>query len=231
MKKQFRVIPALDTEDLERACTLVKAVDDDEFIYGYKLGFSLGLTYGLPQVVHSLRSLTSRPLIYDHQKAGTDIPDTGTLFARTISNAGIDEVILFPQAGPATLQAWWQALQERELKVIVGALMTHPQYLVSEGGFISDDSVPRMYRQAAQAGVTAFVFPLTRPQQVRRIFDQAQLPTDCECYTPGFGPQKGDVEAFSFISTHYLIVGRALLSAPEPGTVLAQLRQRLEGVK
>ena len=112
MDKIRKVIPALDVTDLKQIEELIEAIDSQDVIYGYKAGFSLGLTHGLPKVVESIRKYSQKPIIYDHQKAATDIPDTGKLFAQTMKNSGIDEVILFPQAGPATLEAWVKAVQE-----------------------------------------------------------------------------------------------------------------------
>ena len=93
--KEYRIIPALDVADLETALRLVCRTAGRASVYGYKLGFALGLAYGLPETVRRIREWTDKPLIYDHQKAATDIPDTGALFADVLKRAGIDEAILF----------------------------------------------------------------------------------------------------------------------------------------
>ena len=149
--KTWRLVPALDSPDLDRAADLVGALGQHPFVHGFKLGFALGLGWGLPRAVERLRALTDKPLIYDHQKAATDIPDTGGLFAQVMAQAGLDEVILFPQAGPRTLEAWALALKERDLKTIVGGVMTHPAYLACEGGFLGDDAPGRMYAAAVSS--------------------------------------------------------------------------------
>ncbi len=218
--KIVKVIPALDVTDLDRIKKLVSAVSNIDIIYGYKVGFSLGLKYGLPKVVETIREFSDKPIIYDHQKAGTDIPDTGQLFAETMDSAGVDEVILFPQAGPNTLHAWVSAVMERDLRVIVGGVMTHPGYLVSEGGFIRDEAVTEMYRMAYDQGVRSFVVPLTKPQAVLKLYEQAGLNNECEFYSPGFGKQGGDLKQFDFLKKHFLIIGRSLLQAEDPGEYL-----------
>ena len=43
----------------------------------YKVGLSLALDCGLPKVVEIAREYTDKPIIYDHLKAGTDIPEVG----------------------------------------------------------------------------------------------------------------------------------------------------------
>ena len=101
--KEYRIIPALDLADLETALRLVCRTAGRASVYGYKLGFALGLAHGLPESVRRIREWTDKPLIYDHQKAATDIPDTGALFADVLKAAGIDEAILFPHTGPHVL--------------------------------------------------------------------------------------------------------------------------------
>ncbi|MGC9554129.1 MAG: orotidine 5'-phosphate decarboxylase / HUMPS family protein, partial [Thermoplasmatota archaeon] len=94
------VIVACDVSTLTDFCDLVEATCPVEGIVGYKVGAMLGLTYGLPALVREVRERCSLPVIYDHQKAGTDIPPMGAGFARVCSQAGIASFIIFPQAGP-----------------------------------------------------------------------------------------------------------------------------------
>ena len=227
MSKTRKVIPALDVTDLNRIESLIKAIDKLDIIYGYKAGFSLGLTHGLPKVVETIRKYSDKPIIYDHQKAATDIPDTGKLFAQTMKDSGIDEVILFPQAGPVTLEAWVQAVQELKMKVIVGGIMTHPKFVVSEGGFIRDEAVIEMYQKSFELGVRDFVVPLTKPEATKKLYEQAGLDESCAFYSPGFGKQGGDAARFAFIKTHFLIIGRSLLQAKSPFQYLEAIKKEL----
>ncbi|MFH1530774.1 MAG: orotidine 5'-phosphate decarboxylase / HUMPS family protein [Pseudomonadota bacterium] len=221
-----RVIPALDVSDLDRVSAIAAAVGRHPGVYGFKVGFSLGLSHGLPVVVERIRAWSDKPVIYDHQKAGTDIPDTGGLFARTLADAGIDEGILFPQAGPATLAAWVDALQDAGLKVIVGGLMTHRAYQASEGGFLRDDGIMQIYRDAAARGVRSFVVPLTKPEAVRRIADEVDRAGDVEFYSPGYGSQGGDPGDLGFLARLNLIVGRSLLLAEDPAAYIDSIIRR-----
>jgi len=215
-----RIIPALDVSDLDRVSAIAETIGRHPGVYGFKVGFSLGLSHGLPAVVERIRAWSDKPVIYDHQKAATDIPDTGALFARTLADAGIDEGILFPQAGPATLAAWVDALQEAGLKVIVGGLMTHQAYQASEGGFLRDEGIMQIYRDAAARGVRSFVVPLTKPDAVRRIADEVSGAGDVEFYSPGYGKQGGDPAGLGFLARLNLIVGRSLLSAEDPAAYI-----------
>ena len=217
---EVRVIPALDVTDLDRVSALAAAIGRHPGVYGFKVGFSLGLAHGLHAVVDRIRVHSDKPVIYDHQKAATDIPDTGALFARTLADAGIDEGILFPQAGPATLEAWVAALRDAGLKVIVGGLMTHRAYQVSEGGFLLDEGIMQMYRNAAAQGVRSFVVPLTKPDAVRRIAAEVSAAGEVEFYSPGYGKQGGDPADIGFLTRLNLIIGRSLLAAEDPSAYI-----------
>ncbi len=212
------LIPACDMSDLEAFEKLVRETAGIDGIGGYKIGFKLGLRYGLPAIVEAARRHTDKPLIYDHQKAGTDIPDTGKDFMEVNRRAGIDAVILFPHAGPETERAWiYRALNE-ELKVIVGGIMTHPGYLVSEGGFIQDSSALDIYRIAARAGIRDFVVPGTKPDAIElvrnAVQDEGIVPI---FYAPGFGAQLGNFADVKSVlgSNWHAIVGRAIVNAPD----------------
>lgn len=226
-RKSFSLIPSLDVTSLGEAARLVEAVQAHPFVYGFKVGFSLGLAHGLPKTVETIRRLTAKPVIYDHQKAATDIPATGALFARVLSDAGIDEVILFPQAGPATLEAWAEAMMARNLKTIVGVVMTHAKYLQGEGGYLADFSPVDIARRAKAAGVKAFVTPLTKPELVAKLAEETPFDAADEFYSPGLGAQGGDPKAFPALATHRLIVGRALLNAPDPAEYVESLAASL----
>jgi len=225
--KIFKLIPALDVLELANVEHIARIVGNNEMFYGFKAGFSLGLTHGLGKVVETIRRYSDLPIIYDHQKAATDIPDTGRLFAQTLRQAGINEAILFPQAGPETMKAWINALREEELKVIVGGLMTHQAYMHSEGGFLNDQAIGTIYRTAVDLGVNSFVVPLTKPEAVDRIFQTVPFPPETEFYSPGYGRQGGDPSRFASIARHYLIVGRAFLEAADPVAWIADASTQL----
>jgi len=224
------IIPACDVSPgkLEE---LVKATANVDGIGAYKLGFVLGLSIGLPKAVEIIRKHSDKPIIYDHQKAGTDIPDTGHPFARVCKNAGIDAVILFPQAGPETEKAWIRAAREENLGVIVGGLMTHKGYTCSEGGFLADDAVLNMYLTAAKEGVTDFVVPGTKIEAIHKIREMLEhVGCDPIFYSPGLIKQGGDVREVAKAAGKkwHAIVGRALYGADDIGKAAQELVTCLE---
>ena len=213
------VIPACDVSSLGELETMVEATASVEGIGGYKIGFELGLGHGLPRVVETIRKHTDKPIIYDHQKAATDIPDTGRNFARVCKNAGIDAVILFPQAGPETERAWIYHALDQGLKVIVGGRMTHAAYAQSEGGFITDEGALEMYRIAARAGITHFVVPGNKTQVIRLIKEgieeEGVMPV---FFSPGFVEQGGRLSDAARMAGERFhgIVGRGIYQAADP---------------
>jgi len=211
------IIPACDVTARHYE-DLVKATAEVEGISAYKVGFVLALSIGLPKAVAIARKYTNKPIIYDHQKAGTDIPDTGKRFMKVCSDAEINSVILFPQAGPETERAWIEAAKEYNLEVIVGGLMTHKAFNQSDGGWIRDDAVEEIYLNAAALGVDQFVVPGTKPEAIQKIRTLLEAegvkPT---FYSPGIGAQGGDIQAGLEATggRWHPIVGRAIYEAED----------------
>lgn len=227
------VIPACDC-DVERYEALVKVTADISGIGGYKLGFVLSLSIGLPRAVEIARRYTKKPLIYDHQKAATDIPDTGMPFARLCKDAGIDAVILFPQAGPETERAWIDYARGEDLEVIVGALMTHKKYVRSEGGYIADEAIIEMYEKAANFGVNDYVVPGNNPEAIRKI--RAMLTREYAhpvFYSPGFVAQGGTITeaAKAAGESYHAIVGRAIYEAKDMRKAAEEMCSHLAEVR
>lgn len=217
IEREKSVIIACDVS-LELYEKIVKETKDIEGIGGYKIGFMLGLNYGLPKIVELTRKHTEKPIIYDHQKAGTDIPEMGKEFAMVCKRAGIDAVILFPQAGPETERVWIEAAKEENLGVIVGGSMTHPKYKRSEGGYIADEAVLEIYLLAAELGVNDFVVPGNKPEEIKRIKklleERGVKPI---FYAPGFIAQGGEISEAAKVAGNnwHAIVGRGIYRAED----------------
>lgn len=226
------IIPACDVKSLEHLEKLVESTCTEEGIVGYKIGAMLGLKYGLSSVVEKIKSYTDLPIIYDHQKFGTDIPDIcGGEMLEIFKNAGVNIVIIFPQAGPETLKVTLIGSDDPKLKdtvkgcyhfgltPIVGGEMTHSKYIASEGGYIADDALERMYLDAAKLDVEYFVVPGTKADKMKKYRSLlAKASKNPKFLFPGIGRehQGGDiVEAFNAVKpfSSYAIVGRSIYAA------------------
>src|SRR6056297_531051 len=108
------IVPALDSPDLDEVRRVVEASTGVEGVVAYKLGLTMVLRYGLAEAVRVLREVTELPILYDHQKAGPDVPDMAGKFCALArepfhgirprkgeKNEAVDtRLILFPLAGP-----------------------------------------------------------------------------------------------------------------------------------
>jgi len=215
-KLKYGIIPACDVDDLDDLSNLIETTCFLEFIQGYKIGMDLVVPYGIDQVTELIRKYTLLPIIYDHQKFGTDIPDicSGKILEK-LKNAGIKAIIIFPQAGIETLQSVVQACKRIDLIPIVGGEMTHKGYFISEGGYIANNAPERMYLDAAKLGVEYFIIPGTKLKSMRRYSSRLKkIVKEPKFLFPGVGKgQGGDiVAAFNTVKPHnsYAIIGRGI---------------------
>lgn len=215
------VIPACDVGDLDTFERLVRETTDVEGIGGYKIGFELVFPYGAIEVVRRAKEHTSLPIIYDHQKGGTDIPDMGPKFVSALKKAGVDSAILFPLAGTKTQRKWTEALQAAEgMTIFVGGEMTHDEFLRKDGGYIADDSPERIYTLAAEMGVTHFIVPGNKPESVakyRQLLEGILGEGNFDLAAPGLITQGGDISEAGKAAGEFFhgIVGRALTEAQD----------------
>jgi len=228
IKQDRSVVPACDVQDLGGLEKLVKATAGVEGIGAYKVGFELVITYGLPAVVESIKAITDLPVIYDHQKAATDIPDTGAKFARACKAAKVDAVILFPLTGPKTEDAWIGACKKEKLGVIVGGEMTHPGFKESEGGYIEDSACTEIYKRASKQGIRDFVIPGNRLDRIKVYRD---LLDDVKpvFYSPGLVAQGGKItdSAKAAGDRWHAIVGRGIYQAKDMEAAARELTKEL----
>ena len=181
----------------------------------------------MDKIVKTIRKYTKLPIIYDHQKAGTDIPEMGSKFMKACKLA--DAVILFPQAGPETEAAWIKSAQQAKMNVIIGGEMTHQAYLKSAGGFIDDNAPKRMYEIAASMGVTDFVIPGNKPEKsmeyVNLIKSKIKNPV---FYSPGLVAQGGSISDLAEkLDSWHAIIGRAIYEAKDMKKAAEEMSSRL----
>jgi len=222
------IIPSCDVGTLEKLSELVKETCNVSGISAYKIGFELCLKFSIPKVVETIRDHTKLPIIYDHQKAATDIPEMGTNFAAAVK--GVDAVILFPVMGPETEKAWIKACKEAGLGVIVGGEMTHPGFSEKEGGFISEEESLKIYDIASDLGVVEFVVPGNKPEQIKKYREFLENKGISPVfYSPGLITQGGDItESAKAAGKWHAIVGRALYNAEDINKAAKEMVKALE---
>lgn len=212
------LIPAADVRSIRDLPRLLSALKGVVGVSAIKPGFTLAFD-NLRDVIQMIREFNPDWVtIYDHQKAGCDIPRNGEKFAWKMVEAGVDAVIIFPLAGAETEAAWITALQGAKIPVIVGGEMTHEGFFVSEGGFIADNAPERMFRIAARLGVRDFFLPGNKPGQIefyRNLISHFTDGEDFTIFSCGFFTQGGDItEAGKEAGKNWhCVVGEAIYEA------------------
>lgn len=213
------VIVAVDVPSLGALKNLASEVKGVPGIGGFKIGFRMAFK-NVTTAVHTIQSAygPDAVVIYDHQKAGNDIPAMGKGFAEDLKEAGVSAVILFPFAGPETQTVWTKACFEAGLQVLTGGIMTHPKFLVSEGGYIADEAPERIFRLACELGVNHFVVPGNKLDWVRKLRNVLIEVLGEGNYTlsaPGFITQKGDISECGAVAgdNWHAIVGSGIYEA------------------
>lgn len=226
------IVLAADVLTLEELRFLTSVGTAVSAVVGIKIGFALALRFGLKATVRAIREISDLPVIYDHQKAATDIPEMGRLFAETCQEAGVQSVILFPLSGPGTLAEFVSAAFKCDLNPIVGCFMTHLAYVQSEGGFISDDAPARMLDIAIGQGVRTFVLPGTKPAVVRHLSEGClNSIRPANIMMPGIGSQGGSIErSFEAAKDHHriAIIGSAIYRSHDPKAQLERFAVEIE---
>jgi len=229
------IVIAADVNSFIEMWRLIEIATTVPEVVAIKVGFTLTLRYGLSTVIDAIRDVSKLPVIYDHQKAGTDIPAMGKAFTSTCKDVGVDSLIIFPQAGPKTLEGFVTAATDCEIVPIVGLVMTHQSYLQSEGGYIVDNAPMLICKTAVELGVTSFVLPGTKPDIVKKysqVLSTAIEPA-ADILMPGIGSQGGSLNvAITSAAPHrrFVIIGSAIYNAPDPKQALASFAAEIRGV-
>ncbi|TCK19915.1 orotidine 5'-phosphate decarboxylase [Pseudonocardia endophytica] len=221
------VIPALDVSGIDEVLRLVEATTGIDGVVGYKISQRTVLEIGLVDAVRALRTVTDRPLYYDHQKAGLDVPSNGAGFASAVASARVDGVIVFPVAGPTAVRGFVRGALDHGVRPIVGAALPLPDFTISGGGWLHDDVLARVAALALAEGARDVVVPAHDLRQLETVTgeltDGGQDPT---FFLPGIGAEGSPLAAaFSAVRgpRAHAIVGRAIHADPDPAAATRRL--------
>lgn len=228
-------MPALDIDSPEQLEKVVRETTRREGVAGYKLGLTSVLRFGLQESMRRLRDLTDLPIIYDHQKAGPDMPDMASKFTAICKQADVDGLILFPVAGPTAVDSFVFESLRAGLIPVVGGEIPVPDYGASGGGYLLDDALDRILDRAVQNGADHFVLPANDTAKIRRWASWVGANVESPAlFLTGFGSLGGSIDAaFSaaaVCSRRYAIVGRLITASSSPGDAAIRLYEQMEAV-
>lgn len=205
MKKDTRLILALDVTSRERALSLVKSLEN--YLDAIKVGYPLILSAGLG-IVKEISVFA--PVIADLKIA--DIPNTNRLICEAALKAGAKGLIAHSFTGSDSLKACVECAASYGAQVFAVTEMSHP----GAEEFMAP-LAEKMARLAVDAGADGVVAPATRPERIRLI---RSIVGDKIIISPGVGVQGGSAGAALEAGADYLIIGRSVTSSEDPVAAL-----------
>lgn len=213
MRKDTRIILALDETDREKALNVVDSVADG--IDAVKINWPLVLSSG-PEMISLLSERTD--VICDFKVA--DIPNTVSLIVREAVSRGADAVIVHAFTGRDSLEAAVEASGDAEIYAVTE--MSHPG-----GQMFTALHAEEMARLGVECDVDGFIAPATRPDRIAAI---RSITGGRKILSPGVGAQGGSAAAAIEAGADYVIVGRSIYTAKDPRASLDAIREQISSV-
>ncbi|MBE6525594.1 MAG: orotidine-5'-phosphate decarboxylase [Thermoplasmata archaeon] len=207
MKKETRVVLALDETDGYKAMKIVDSVSD--YIDAVKINWPLVLSAG-PDMIGRLAEITD--VICDFKVA--DIPNTVRLIVENCVSRGASAIIVHAFTGDDSMRAAVEAA-DGKADIIAVTEMSHP------GGLMfTAKHAEELAKMGVENGAAGFIAPATRPDRISLI---RSIVGDKLILTPGVGAQGGSASAAIKAGADYVIVGRAIYEADDPRSVAKQI--------
>lgn len=199
MKKNSRIILALDETNVKKALNIVDNVCD--LVDAVKINWPLILSAG-PEIITTISQKAD--VICDFKIA--DIPNTDRLIIEQSIERGASGVIVHAFTGTDSLQECVRAAAGKDVFVVTE--MSHP------GGqeFTAQHS-EKFASMAVECGATGLIAPATRPERIKKIRDVAG---DLLILSPGVGTQGGSASDALVNGADYIIVGRTIYKNENP---------------
>lgn len=199
MKKDSRLVLALDETDGEKALAVAESVSD--IVDAIKINWPLVLSEG-PGMITRLSEMSD--VICDFKVA--DIPNTVRLIVENAVSRGASAVIVHAFTGDDSLRAAVEAAGDAEIYAVTE--MSHPG-----GKMFTAKHAEEMARLGVECGVSGFIAPATRPERIAAI---RQVIGDLKILSPGVGAQGGKASDAIRSGADYAIVGRAIYGSEDP---------------
>jgi orotidine-5'-phosphate decarboxylase len=196
------LILALDVTGKTLAKKIAKACAPhiDAIKLGYPLILSSGLAFAEDLAEFDL------PLIADFKVA--DIPNTNTLIAEQVFDAGFASIICHGFTGKDAVQACVDVAADYGGACFVVAEMSHP----GATAFFHGGAAEKIAELAMECGADGIIAPATRPERVKAL---RKIVGKRKILSPGVGAQGGDAASVAKV-VDGIIVGRAIYEAEDP---------------
>lgn len=199
MQKKNRIILALDVTSRADALRVVEAVKG--YVDAIKINWPLILATG-PDIIREMSSV--KDVICDFKIA--DIPNTNKLIVEQAMSRGANAVICHGFTGDDSVKACVDAAKGQ---VFVVTEMSHPG-----GKQFTAPLADKLAALAKSAGARGIVAPATRPERIAAL---RNIIGGLEIISPGVGAQGGKASDAIRAGADYIIVGRAIYDATDPG--------------
>jgi len=210
MQKKNRVILALDVTSRADAMRVVEAVRG--YVDAIKINWPLVLATG-PDIIREMSSV--KDVICDFKIA--DIPNTNKLIVEQAMSRGANAVICHGFTGDDSVKACVDAAKGQ---VFVVTEMSHPG-----GKQFTAPLADKLAALAKSAGARGIVAPATRPERIAAL---RKIIGGLEIISPGVGAQGGKASDAIRAGADYIIVGRAIYDATDPGGVAKALADEVK---
>ncbi|MCX8173938.1 MAG: orotidine-5'-phosphate decarboxylase [Thermoplasmata archaeon] len=213
LPKKKGLIVALDVTEMEKATRVVAATRD--YVDAIKVNYPLVLSCGI-EVVREISAM--KYVLCDFKIA--DIPNTNRLIAELAFGNGASGVIVHAFPGRDSVRAVKDVADRSGGDVFVVVEMSHPG-----GAEFTAKHADDFATIAREAGVRGIIAPATRPERIemlRKIIGEEML-----ILSPGVGAQGGNPVQAIQAGADYIIVGRTIYEAGNPGEEARKLRKLL----
>lgn len=210
MRKDTRIVLALDETDPKRAMDIARSVSDR--VDAIKINWPLVLSAG-PEMITSLSELTD--VICDFKVA--DIPNTVSLIVSNAVSRGASAVIVHAFTGDDSLRAAVEASGDAEIYAVTE--MSHPG-----GMMFTAKHAEEMARLGVECNVDGFIAPATRPDRISAI---RRIAGTRKILSPGVGTQGGSAADAIRAGADQVIVGRSIYTSPDPSAALGIIEEQI----
>ena len=229
--KRSKVVLALDplfrTDLMEFVKTVIVLLE--KYICAIKMNFHLILPLSISQMSEINELIHSYQLQSIADIKLNDIPRTNEVAIDYLLKMGFDAVIVNPFIGKGALQAAVDQAHKNSAGIIALIYMSHPGAKYGFNINIMNRNT-RMYKlfleYAYECQVDGIVIGATQTNVLKEISDQKQVPI----YSPGFGPQGGNILQAAKNGTDYFIVGSLIIRSTDPVNVVKHIQREISSV-